>query len=206
MTNKVLFGVIPLVLLAGCQTLSQRHPDQYLSRYGVPEPTRDAFHTCARTNCNRQSALAYQPHEWSQIEALFSDRSRSAAEERQAVRQAVALMETFVGSKNNTAGDLGRNKGWFAGSPQLDCVAETINTTVALLLLEQNQLLAHHSVAYPRHRGFLDLTGPHYTAVLLDRRAQQDYVVDSWFFDNGQLPVVVTAQEWQAGYDPDDTP
>ena len=204
MKYRTLLIAIPLTFTLGCQLVKPQSPDQFLNRYAVPEPSPEAFISCKKFGCEDKSSLAYTATEWSSIRELFNEPSRSPEEERQAIRQAVALMESFVGAKNNTAGDVARNAGWFVGTPQLDCVAETINTTVALLLLEQNQLLQHHSVGYPRHRGILDLTGPHYSAVLTDNSSQQSYVVDSWFFANGQLPVVVSAEKWQKGYDPED--
>ena len=204
MKTRTLFAVIPLLLIQGCQSLELRPADQFLKRHEIPPPNTDRFTACEKFGCASKAEQSYSAAEWRRIEALFTPPPASPADERRTIGQAIALMETLVGTKNNTAGDVARNGGWLVGSPQLDCVAETINTTVALTLLEQNGLLQHHTVGYPRHRGFLDLTGPHYSAALYDKSNRQSYVVDSWFFDNGQQPVIIKAEKWQKGYTPED--
>jgi hypothetical protein len=45
---------------------------------------------------------------------------------------------------------------------------------------------------------------PHTTAVIRDIENRQDYVVDSWFFDNGERPVIMPLEEWKSGWSPDD--
>ena len=41
-------------------------------------------------------------------------------------------------------------------------------------------------------------------AVIEDLDSGSRYVVDSWFFDNGQPPHIVRLEDWYAGQDPVD--
>ena len=43
---------------------------------------------------------------------------------------------------------------------------------------------------------------PHNTAVIIEKISGDEFVVDSWFFDNGTPPVIVPLESWLAGYDP----
>jgi len=36
----------------------------------------------------------------------------------------------------------------------------------------------------------------HWTAVIEDASDYQQYVVDSWFFENGKPPVIQTLEDW----------
>ncbi|WP_412053297.1 hypothetical protein [Pokkaliibacter plantistimulans] len=198
--------VIPLALiLAGCAGRNMP-PQSYIGRYHIEDPRADAYRVCSVVNCDENSRLKLSAAERQQLHAVFEPAASDAVQERQQVGQAVALLERINGAKNNTAGDEARNHGTFAGSPQLDCIAETINTTVALLLMQREGLLHFHHTGYPGHRGPLQLLGPHNTAVMVENESGQEYAVDSWFFANGVEPVIVPLAEWRAGYDPDKDP
>ena len=59
-------------------------------------------------------------------------------------------------------------------------------------------------VGFPRHRGWFSLLAPHNTAVVIEKATGKEFVVDSWFHKNGELPEVVSVDQWLSGYDPDD--
>ncbi|MDH2431726.1 hypothetical protein QCD60_04045 [Pokkaliibacter sp. MBI-7] len=199
-------AVLPLALiLTGCAGRNMP-PQSYIGRYHIEEPKADAYRVCSVVNCDENSRLKLSADERQQLHAVFEPAAVDAVQERKQVAAAVALLERINGAKNNTAGDEARNHGTFASSPQLDCIAETINTTVALLLMQREGLLHFHHTGYPGHRGPLQLLGPHNTAVMVENDNGQEYAVDSWFFANGVEPVVVPLAEWRAGYDPDKDP
>jgi hypothetical protein len=83
-------------------------------------------------------------------------------------------------------------------------VAETTNTTVYLLLLQQRGLIRRHRVEYPKHRGLLQLQAPHNTAVITDRTSGEAFAVDSYFHANGAAPEIVPVETWEAGFSPPD--
>ena len=192
------------LLLAGCE--SMRRPTLYLSHFDLKEPQVSDFDVCASSGCEETSNLAYTPAEWVSIRSIFEPAPHTAAEERQRIEIAVAAMEGINGAKNDTAGDAPRNRRHLGTGSQLDCIAEAANTTVALLLFEQEGLLRHHRVGYPQHRGFLRLRLPHNTASIYEKDTGAHYTVDSWFFKNGEPPVCVPVDVWKAGYDPEDEP
>jgi hypothetical protein len=187
--------------LSGCSTT--RAPQLYLSHFDLKQPQIDDFETCAAAGCRQRSRLAYSESEWHSLRTIFVPAPVSAAEERERLRVAIAAMEVLIGEKNDTSGDNPKNQRRGSNSPQLDCIAETANTTVALLLLKQDGLIRYHRVSYPQHRGFIHLRFPHNTAALFDLETGEHFALDSWFFANGEPPICVPVAQWKAGYCPD---
>jgi hypothetical protein len=81
---------------------------------------------------------------------------------------------------------------------QLDCIAETSNTTIYLLLLERDGLLSRHRVRYPARRGFL-MWFPHNTAVLEELATGRAWAIDSWYGPSGSPAPVWPLELWLAG-------
>jgi hypothetical protein len=63
-------------------------------------------------------------------------------------------------------------------------------------------LLKHHTVLDRATRFGLFVGAPHTTAVIQETATGQRFAVDSWFFDNGQVPAIVDLHEWQSGWEP----
>ncbi|MDH3383273.1 MAG: hypothetical protein OEM42_04350 [Deltaproteobacteria bacterium] len=196
-----------LLFAAGCSGLAyhaEKDPDRLLARYDIGAPnTYKNFTTCSRPGCSETSIIRFSRREWQQVVDLFTPPSGNAAEERRAIARAVGLMERLVGPKNDTFADEARNTlklGY--RSHQLACISESLNTTVFLQLFQRQQLLRWHRVRYPAHRGVLDLTKPHNTAVVEQNDNGALYAVDSWFRANGEDAVVVPLAKWRDGYDP----
>ncbi|MCW9052865.1 MAG: hypothetical protein OQJ91_11250 [Motiliproteus sp.] len=182
--------------------MNSRSPLEYLRLHKVQPPQRERFQVCAAQGCDSISTLSYSTEQWQQLQKLFQPVAKNADQEREQIAQAVALMEVFNGAQNGTSHDQGRNSGMLSGDQQLDCVAESSNTTVALLLLQQRNWIRFHQPIYPYHRGFFSFQMPHYSAAIEELATGKRYAVDSWFFANGQAPVVVPAEHWKKGYDP----
>ena len=190
-----------LLLLAGCQTLSSTRPDQYLMMYQDFPPAQQRFQVCHDVGCEHLTPVSLAAPQWQQLAATFQPTAANAEAERRQVGQAVALFERLVGPIADTANDQARNN--MSSGAQLDCIAETINTTTYLTLFEQQGWLRWHAVALPRHRGLFTLQAPHNTAVLVEKGSGREYVIDTWFHANGQIPEIVPLESWLAGYDPD---
>lgn len=124
--------------------------------------------------------------------------------ERVNIAAAVALLENLVGRMTGTDVDLGKDDGM--GRPgQLDCIDESVNTTVYLTMLQNDGLLRFHSVGGQATRG--PFTGlltqwPHSTSVMRDTESGTEYAVDSWFLANGEPPYIVPMSEWWRGWRP----
>ncbi len=203
--------LLALLMLLGCGANLpksgygiQHSAADYLSLHHLQTPVTESFQVCAAQGCDRTSTVTFGEQEWVQIRDLFNPAPVQAEQERIQIARAVALMEKLVGDKNGTKNDHGRNSGLFSGYPQLDCVAESANTTVTLMLLQQQGLLRFHRALYPQHRGFFSFQAAHYSAAIEELNSQQRYAVDSWFFANGELPVIVPVKDWQEGYDPEE--
>jgi hypothetical protein len=112
-------------------------------------------------------------------------------------------MEQLVGEKTGTSGDRGGNLAGFGQQGQMDCIDESNNTMTYLKLLQQDGLLRHHVVQGRATRFGLSAGMPHTTAVILDVATEQRYAVDSWFFDNGEPPVIMLLDDWKSGWRPD---
>lgn len=211
--------VIPLILnITACQHQPEIIPDiakpvypirnvknivELQSDSFITYPALEQFSVCYGHTCNSISNIGLQENEWRDIEAIFTDNEISnPVEERVVIGRAIAEFEKIVGKYTGTSEDLGQNSAG-AGLPgQLDCVDETINTTVYLSLFQNNQLLKWHTVDERISRGIMSLQKPHFTAVILDKSDNTKYAVDSWFRDNGEPPYIVPLNDWKAGWNP----
>lgn len=200
MLRALPFLLLAVFLAAGCSTT--RRPGLYLSHFDLREPTVKDFDVCASSGCRTISKLSYSDEEWQTIRSLFEPAPATPAAERDRLMLAIAAMETIIGEKNGTSADNMKNDRRVVTGPQLDCIAEAANTTVALILLDKEGLIRHHRVGYPQHRGFTRLRLPHNTASLFDNETGEHYALDSWFYANGEPPVCVPVSDWKSGYDP----
>lgn len=163
-------------------------------------PAPGAFRVCTGFGCRLTTDAAFTSQEWDRVRSLFEPAPENAAEERAVVRVAVSLWEVLLGPKAGIGDDQPENRGTNRGTTQLDCVAEAVNTSIFLLMLENDGLLRFHTVARTEKRG-LGFLSPHNTAVLQETGGRS-WAVDSWFHANGEPPEVVNLEHWRAGYEP----
>ena len=200
--TPLLLATLITLLIAGCGTA--RRPSTYLAHFDLKQPQVKDFEVCASAGCREISQLDYSTPEWQSIRSIFEPAPITAADERERIKIAIAAMEQIVGTKNGTAGDAPRNRRSLGTGAQLDCIAEAANTTVGLMLLEEEGLLKFHQVGYPQHRGFLRFHLPHNAASIYEQSTGAHYAIDSWFYKNAEPPICVPVNEWKAGYDPED--
>jgi len=161
------------------------------------------FPSCTDYHCDESQTVQLTANQWQALRKLFQ-RIDSAAAERQQLRRAIALLDQMVGTITGTWRDLAENVAG-AGLPgQLDCIAESKNTTTYLDILSNAGLLKWHSVEQRAVRHPL-IFNVHWSAVIRDRRSGQKYAVDSWFLDNGNPPYIQPLKAWKAGRRFDDT-
>jgi hypothetical protein len=192
--------VVALFLLASCAT-PDRPPVFSLQKYRIPAPQSERFTVCTSFGCRETRETFLSVREWDHIAATFEPPANAPEGERARIAQAVGLFEELVGPKAGTDRDAAGNNWNEEWSPQLDCIAEAVNSTVYLLLLDQAGLLRHHRVAHPARRRTL-IIFPHNTAVIVENATGSAYAVDSWFHANGVPPEIVPLDVWRAGYRP----
>lgn len=158
-----------------------------------------AFYSCTSYHCKTGQQVQLSEAQWQAVRRLFQV-DGSAEQERQALRQAIALLEQQTGRITGTWRDLAGNVAG-AGLPgQLDCISESRNTTTYLHLLDDAGLLRYHAVEERERRNPLILN-IHWTAVIRDIGDDRRYAVDSWFLDNGLPPYIQPLEDWKSGAD-----
>jgi len=107
---------------------------------------------CYDFGCKSTQELHYSDAQWRQIRAIFEARELDDVQEKQAIRQAVALMERISGELTGTHLDKAGNYPGYELPRQMDCIDESTNTFQYLLALEQLELLKWHRVDLKQHR------------------------------------------------------
>ncbi len=131
-------------------------------------------------------------------------RAKNAEAERQAIAEAIGRFEAAVGERAPTRNDRGRNAN-DDGEGRMDCLDESHNTTAYLKLMEARGWLRHHRVLERVMRA-PHLLDDHWAARIMEKKTGREFVVDSWFFDNGRPAVVYPLDAWKEGAEPDDNP
>ena len=161
------------------------------------------FVQCYDFGCKTTRELRFEPRQWEQIRAIFTDAIVDIDAEKQAIRRAVAMMEGFSGELTGTHYDKGGN---YPGSDipgQMDCIDESTNTYQYLSALQDLDLLKWHRVSLKQRRIVWFVT--HWTATIREIESNQRFAVDSWYRDNGELPYIQPIDDWLSKRDfPDD--
>ncbi|MBX2868026.1 MAG: hypothetical protein KTR18_05100 [Acidiferrobacterales bacterium] len=157
------------------------------------------FEICYDFGCRSQSQIVLSGEEWRSVTGILN--ASSAAQERKRMKEAIARMEVLAGHYSPIHQDLAMNlpihdvaKDARQYSGQLDCIDESINTTRFLNLFSQQGLLRFHDVLDRAYRR--SFIRQHWAAQIEDRQTGKRYVIDSWFENNGEPPVLVSSERW----------
>lgn len=158
-----------------------------------------SFSVCYDFGCRSSTEVTLSAAQWKTVSDLFD--ARDAREERSLLRLAIGHMEFLAGIYTPTYRDIARNlptsvkgsAGLFPG--QLDCIDESINTSRYLELFESNGLMRFHQFTKRVYRR--SVLTQHWAAAVEETATGEEYVVDSWFTDNGGAPIVVLKTRWQ---------
>ena len=179
----------------------------FLLRDGVvADPLPELLIVCHGNGCRDLGFLTLTPEQWNTVRAVFFPFARDAAEERDRLRTAIALMERSAGTATGTWRDKGGS--FNGGEGQMDCLDETTNTTQYLRLLERFGLMRLHRVDTPATRGWFIGGWPHTTAAIAEvaparsHDGTRQWAVDSWFLENGEPPFILPLDVWKAGWAP----
>ena len=151
---------------------------------------------CYGFSCKVRQIVSITPAEWRSVVNWLDGAATTPEGERQQIRQAIGWMEVVVSRYTPTHLDKGMN---LENRPvdmtgQMDCIDESINTTTYLTLFEQQGHLHWHRVTDRAYRG--SLIDAHWAAQVEQVDSGVNYVVDSWFQDNGMLPYIAKSTEW----------
>ncbi|RPF96218.1 MAG: hypothetical protein CBD87_006580 [Rhizobiales bacterium TMED227] len=182
--------------------MNSKYPtlDDYLKDMNLILSENKDVIVCSGYNCNFKKQIKFEAEDVEYIRSIFVKRdSRSPYEERQMIASAIATMETItgeiVGTKNDKGGVLENE--YIGDKTKQDCVDESATTTSYLNFLIEHELIFLHEIVVPQSRGALiDGRWPHFSAVIRDKTTKKQYVVDSWFRDNGKPPVIMELQDW----------
>lgn len=178
------------------------------------QQTGTSLEICDDLGCVHQTEVHMEAALLARLDRLFQPAPADALEERRRIRQAIALLEQQAGTQSPIHLDRGRNPDIDARLPaggvwplaanrqghpdvrgQLDCVAESRNTTRFLRLLAGRGLLHFHRVLEPAFRA-PKIFDQHWSAQIAVRTDGHRYVVDSWFLDNGEPPYIQRLKPW----------
>ncbi len=166
------------------------------------DPTPSAFTVCHGGTCENLEKVSLTDTQWLQIRKIFKI-NRTPQQERKNIKLAIAKLEKIVGRLTDTYNDKAENKSDDDSNHYMDCIDESTNTTIYLMMIQRDGLLRWHTYQDRGNRGYFFNGWPHTTAVIKETRSGQQYAVDSWFRDNGLPPYIVPFDVWRNGWRPE---
>ncbi len=113
-------------------------------------------------------------------------------------------MEKEVVKATGITPDLGEARTFEGDQSQMDCIDETINTSLYLQFFDDEGLFKFHEAAPPLHRGyFVNGMWPHNTGAVREKASGKVYAIDSYYFDNGVTPSIVPIDVWLQNWRPE---
>lgn len=196
-------AILALGLLFLCSSSSA---DVFVRDDIISDPAPGLITLCHGNGCISLAQVSLGPEQWQELRDVFQPLARNAEEERERLRRAIALMEKFTGAAIGTWRDKG---GTFnGGEGQMDCIDESINTSLYLTMFQKYGLMRLHRVEDRATRGWFLAGWPHTTAVIGEVASSPGaesgrlWAVDSWFLDNGEPPFILPLATWKSGWEP----
>ena len=166
---------------------------------------------CFNYGCLAQAEVVYDDLQLRELGQIFAT-AADASHERAAIAIAIGRLLGWAGKQSPIFADRGGNYEDGGVNGMMDCIDHSTTTTRLLQMIDAQGLLHYHRVLEPALRSRL-LIFEHYSALIeeIDSAGQQAgaapqdgrrYVVDSWFFDNGEPAAVIPLARWQAGESP----
>lgn len=158
---------------------------------------------CHGFGCRFEETIHISAREWRQIEAFFKQPAPDPEAEREQIRRAAGWFEVIAGRHTPIHLDKGGNAypdryGYGDGNGrrgQMDCIDESLNMQAYLKRMQDAGLFRYHRVVERAHRA--SALDQHYAGQIEEIESGQRWVVDSWFYDFGNLPYVEEARKWQ---------
>ena len=188
----------------------------YLQSYTPKNQTVENFMLCHRFGCNERTPIQLENKEWLSVKKILKGKPSSAEQERKDIAKAVAKMEKIVLSVAGLPEDGAKAHTFENDRGQMDCLDETVNTSLALQFFQDADLLDYHEVYEPIHRGFfIDGRWPHNSAAIYEKpdksksakerrkASKKIFAVDSYYTKTGGEVYVVPLDTWLAGWSPE---
>jgi len=158
---------------------------------------QNSLNVCIDYHCGQRQEVTLSQADWNNILRPFEQGSLNAQQERQKISRSIALFEQTVGLLAGTDADMQENEGEDV-SGQLDCISESLNTDQYLHWLEKSGVLKWHTVE-KRIKRTAYIFYAHWSAVIRENQTGDQYVVDSWYYKNGEPPLIQAVDDWLNG-------
>jgi hypothetical protein len=189
--------VVPAAGRTEAVEVSYEMRQMYASTNTSP-PTATQMMICHGFVCRKRAILHFSPADRAALRGIMAAGQASPAAERKAVAEVVRWFDRRAGAMVGTSRRVARadfRNGDDDGN--FDCFDTTRNTVSLLLVLNEWRLLRHHSVGDPEFRGnILKGQTPHNTAVLIEKKGGQRWVVDMWTTGYNKPPDVMPLDKW----------
>lgn len=156
---------------------------------------------CYDYGCASTATVHFRGAHLLHIKNLLSQ-ADSAAAERQAIAQAIGVMQVFAGEQSPIFNDKGGNLDDDGVAGRMDCVDHAHTTSAFLNLLAGRGWLKFHEIREPASRPYL-LISSHWAAHIAEIENGQEFIVDAWFFDHGHPASIFALEDWMNGAEPD---
>ncbi len=163
-------------------------------RVVADEPVR----VCYNYGCNAEATVVFPESRLTQYAALLEAAVGEAAE-REAVALVVGRMHAFAGGQSPIWADRGGDSDDGEVDGRMDCLDHAVTTSNFIAVLQRRGLLRHHDLKPPVVRGII---WEHWSASIGVKLSGEQFMVDSWFYDNGRPAVVMARDNWVSGGDP----
>lgn len=158
----------------------------------------ESARVCYNYGCNVEATVVFPEERLMQYAALLEMAVDEAAE-RQAIALVIGRMHAFAGGQSPIGSDRGGDSDDDDLDGRMDCLDHSVTTSNFLAVLQQRGLLRFHELKPPAVRGII---WEHWSARVAEKSSGEEYMVDSWFYDNGRPAVVMARGAWVAGGDP----
>lgn len=150
---------------------------------------------CYNYGCAARAVVRFSEEELFQVQSIL-EAARDAASERAALEQAVGRMYRLAGWQTPTWRDKGGDYEDQAVDGRMDCIDHSTNTETWLRFFGRRGWTKFHVVLSGLKRGVFAV---HWAARIAESENLKEYIVDSWFYDNGEPAVVFGLDEWMKG-------
>ncbi len=164
----------------------------------VPALADEQARVCYNYGCNSESTVRFPEERLMQYAALL-DMAANEAAEREAIALVIGRMHALAGAQSPIWSDRGGDSEDDEVDGRMDCLDHSVTTSNFLALLQRRGLLRFHELKPPVARGII---WEHWSARIATTVSGEEFMVDSWFYDNGRPAVVMGRNVWVAGGDP----
>lgn len=167
----------------------------------------EAVAICHGYGCLNAAEIRYSEAQLGKIRQ-YLNLAVDAESERFFLAGAMGQLYRWAGEQSVVRNDRGGNLADDGVTGRMDCIDHSTSTTRLLQLLAARGYLHWHRVLTPQARYFAGLVAVHWSAVIEELDTEEgdepggDFVVDSWFVDNGEAAVILPLEDWKKGAGP----